>query len=162
MDNSIEQRDKELMEDTLFVNLECEYLVAQYALLMTNYQSVEAAIEFIFGTDDSGFYQHPFVGYVDGEYNANDVELGKQTEECFICRGTREQHAVQEKRQTLDEEEHKLIEEFEMPDGEEFDLPDFESPLNLTKRRSTVLSLQKKFSGQAELLSASQVVDSPV
>ena len=64
------------MEDTLFINMECDYLVAQYALVKTEYKSVEAGVEFIFGTDDNDLYIHPFVGYVDGEYNATDVELG--------------------------------------------------------------------------------------
>ena len=65
------------MEDTLFVNLGCDYLVAQYALTLTNYQSVEAATEFIFGTDDTDLHTHPFIGYKPGNYVANDVEMGR-------------------------------------------------------------------------------------
>ena len=58
------------MEDTLFINLECDYLVAQYALAITNYQSLEAATEVIFGTDDNNFYMHPFIGYQSNEYES--------------------------------------------------------------------------------------------
>ena len=67
---------RQLMEDTLFMNLMCDHLVAKYALTLTNYQSVEAAAEFIFVTDDSGLQRHPFVGYLPYEEEVKDEEMG--------------------------------------------------------------------------------------
>ena len=44
--------ERQLMENTLFAKLGCDYLVARYALTLTDYQSIEAATEIIFGRDD--------------------------------------------------------------------------------------------------------------
>ena len=51
------------MLDTLYINMGIDYLVAKYALTVTNYQSVEAAAGLIFETDDYGCHRHPFIGY---------------------------------------------------------------------------------------------------
>ena len=62
------------MQDTLFCSLECDYLVAEYALTLTDFQGVEAAAEFIFGQDDTGDYKHPFVGYRNNQEGIEDFE----------------------------------------------------------------------------------------
>ena len=99
------------MEDILFINIQCDYLVAQYALTKTNYVSVEAAADFIFGTDDTGTYQHPFVEYQPLVQDFGDDEMGVCPPQCFICQDGKAQHPTIERRQNLDEEEAKLIEE---------------------------------------------------
>ena len=72
----------------MFADFECDHLVAQYALTMTNYQSIEAAVGHIFDTDDNELYLHPFIGIQSDEYDSMDVELGLVTLKCFICQGS--------------------------------------------------------------------------
>ena len=73
------------MTNTLALQLQCDYLVAKYALTISSYQSVEAAVDIIFGTDEFGCHRHPFVGYRPSKDEPKDDELGQVELQCFIC-----------------------------------------------------------------------------
>ena len=38
-------------------------IASMYALMKVRYHSVAMALNFLFHHDDSGFYEHPFIGY---------------------------------------------------------------------------------------------------
>ena len=71
------------MENTIIANFYCDYVVAQFALTITDYQSVEAAAEYIFDQDDFGCHRHPFIGY--RHVWEKDEESGGVPLKCFIC-----------------------------------------------------------------------------
>ena len=50
------------MERKLEMSLNLEVVVAQLALVKTSYQSIEAALDYIYGLDLNGLHKHPFVG----------------------------------------------------------------------------------------------------
>ena len=53
------------MELRLAMRIHCDKLVAELALLMTNYRSEHDAIDYIFGNEEHNLHKHPFVGYSD-------------------------------------------------------------------------------------------------
>lgn len=56
------------MELRLAMRLHCDKLVAELALLMTNYRSESDAIDYIFGgglENNNDLHKHPFVGYAE-------------------------------------------------------------------------------------------------
>jgi hypothetical protein len=57
--------DKKLMKKQRLCNLaKIDPLVAEYALLMIDYESVDRAIDFIRFDDENGLKQHKFIGYL--------------------------------------------------------------------------------------------------
>ena len=73
------------MKNRIIKDFGFDALVAEYALIMVKYKSVEEAVNVIFG--DEGGIQHPFFGYeVDQDYQAADNELALESHlECFLC-----------------------------------------------------------------------------
>ena len=82
------KRTKVLMEEQIFQHLQCDYLVGQYALTMTDYKSVEDAVEFMFAIDENGKHAHPFIGY--DPTNSGDNEVMQLV--CLICQDCADSH----------------------------------------------------------------------
>ena len=93
----LEHMDKLLMEREMMMRLGCDETVAEYALLMTNYNSIQDATAFLFEFDDYGHMRHTYIGYrkkesydspskmlVDLEKQKSDSTSEKQTI-CFLC-----------------------------------------------------------------------------
>ena len=86
------------MEEQIFQNLQCDYLVGQYALTMTDYKSVEDAVEFMFAADENGKHAHPFVGY--NPDNSGDNENVRMI--CLICQDGPDAHAEEDGSENID------------------------------------------------------------
>ena len=78
---------------------------------MSNYQSVEAAVDVIFGTDEFGTHMHPFVGYLENNEVQKDDAIEVIQLKCFICQTEKHTHPNDENRQNLDEDEAKFLDD---------------------------------------------------
>mmetsp|Transcript_15007 Transcript_15007/g.20373 ORF Transcript_15007/g.20373 Transcript_15007/m.20373 type:complete len:109 (-) Transcript_15007:1228-1554(-) len=100
------------MENQLVNDFGIDLLIAQYALVSTEYTGVDAAMDFIFGEGDGDVLKHRFFGYVPSDYQgpkAADPETGEVYERCYICEKLEACHKVDSARQVLDNHEENFM-----------------------------------------------------
>ena len=85
-------------------SLEIQPCVAAYALISTDFRSIDTALNFIYereeAVDDAMVRVHPFVGHIPLSFELSskkaeqDLELGdpNRSKVCFICQGNRLEH----------------------------------------------------------------------
>ena len=117
----VDHMDKMLMEREMMMRLGCDETVAEYALLMTNYNSIQDATAFLFEFDDYGHMRHTYIGYrkkesYDSPSKLTDLEMQKSdtTSEkvtiCFLCQDQQYLHINDEKEWfRLDQQESGML-----------------------------------------------------
>ena len=82
-----------------------DILVAKYALISVEHRSVEAAVDFIYGSEDNDMLTHRFFGYQPDSYtaiNECDQETGQAFERCFVCEKFECEHKADSARDRLE------------------------------------------------------------
>ena len=85
-------------------NVGVDILVAKYAMISVEHSSIEAAVDFIYGSEDNDAVTHKFFGYRPDSYtavNECDQETGQAHERCFVCEKFEWEHEADQARQRL-------------------------------------------------------------
>ena len=104
---------KEMLRKRLCNLAKIDPMVAEYALLMTDYDSIDRAVDFIRFDDENGFKQHKFIGYLsrnaiqklekneeshqqmfglDADDENKNADPAENFRECFVCNESKVKH----------------------------------------------------------------------